>query len=92
MIIRLILIVIATILGLVVLNWFWQFLKASQANARRERLAPRVGEPMVQDPQCRTYLPQSAALQMEIDGQRHYFCSRQCADRYQERMVAQKGA
>jgi YHS domain-containing protein len=84
MIVRLILIVIAALLGLVVVNWFWQFLKASQARARGGDSLPRAGEPMVQDPQCRTYLPKRAALYVEIDGHGHYFCGRSCADRYRE--------
>jgi YHS domain-containing protein len=82
MIVRLILIVIATLLGLVVINWLWQFLKASQAGGRGA--VPQTGEPMVQDPQCRTYLPKSAAVRAEIDGQEHYFCGRSCAERYRE--------
>ncbi|HUJ79485.1 MAG TPA: YHS domain-containing protein [Nitrospiria bacterium] len=87
MIVRLILIVIAVLLGLVVVNWFWQFLLASDAKARRERTgaAPRTGEPMVRDPLCGMYLPKSSALSADIDGRTHYFCSRQCADQYRER-------
>lgn len=84
MIIRLILIVIATLLGLVVVNWFWQFLRAAETKSRPAGGAPRAGEPMVQDPQCRTYLPKSSALAVEIGGQTHYFCSRKCADQYRE--------
>jgi uncharacterized protein len=87
MIIRLILLVIAVLLGLVVVNWFWQLLRASGTRAERERTVtpPRTGEPMVQDPLCRTYLPKSSALSVEIGGRTHYFCSRQCADTYRER-------
>jgi uncharacterized protein len=87
MIVRLILLVIAVLLGLVVVNWFWQFLLAADTRARRERAggAPRTGEPMVQDPLCGMYLPKSSALSAEIAGRTRYFCSRQCADRYRER-------
>jgi len=87
MIIRLILIVVATLLGLVVVNWFWQLLRAADVRAKRERAgaAPRTGEPMVQDPLCGMYLPKSSAVSMEIGGRTHYFCSRQCADKYRER-------
>jgi YHS domain-containing protein len=87
-IIRLILIIIATILGVVVVNWFFQFLKAAQARARGTGVAPRTGEPMVQDPQCQSYLPKSEAVRAEINGQEHYFCGRSCADRYRDRMAA----
>ncbi len=86
MIIRLILIVIAVLLGLVVVNWFWQFLRAAETRTTRERAgtAPKAGEPMVQDPLCGTYLPKSTALSVEIAGRTHYFCSRKCADQYRE--------
>jgi len=84
MIIRLILIVIAVLLGLVVVNWFLQFLKAAETRNKQSGAAPRTGEPMVQDPFCHTYLPKSAALHQEIGGRSHYFCSRQCADKYRE--------
>ncbi|HTP41914.1 MAG TPA: hypothetical protein VML36_05790 [Nitrospiria bacterium] len=86
MIARLFLLVIAVLLGLVVVNWFWQFLMAADVRARRERAhgAPRTGEPMVQDPLCGMYLPKSSALSEEIAGRTRFFCSRQCADRYRE--------
>jgi uncharacterized protein len=93
MIIRLFLIVIATLLGLVVMNWFWQLVRAAESRVHRQQgqwggtrpgAAPRTGEPMVQDPFCGTYLPKSSALVVEVGGRTHYFCSRQCADKYQE--------
>jgi len=99
MIIRLILIVIAVLLGLVVVNWFWQLLRAAGSRGdrqggqrghwgdwggKRAGAVPRTGEPMVQDPFCRTYLPKSSALVVEVGGRTHYFCSRPCADKFQE--------
>jgi len=44
----------------------------------RPRDAAKLGEPMVFDPQCQTFVPRSAALE------RHgkYFCSEECAQRY----------
>jgi YHS domain-containing protein len=84
MIVRLILIVISVLLGLVVVNWFWQFLRAADARTKQAGALPRSGEPMVQDPLCRTYLPKSTALSVEIAGRTHYFCSRKCADQYRE--------
>jgi YHS domain-containing protein len=102
MIIRLMLIVIAVLLGLVVVNWLWQLLRAVESRGRRQGqggqwsswggtqggrqagAVPRSGEPMVQDPYCRTYLPKSSALVVEVGGRTHYFCSRSCADKFQE--------
>jgi uncharacterized protein len=46
-------------------------------NPRRKDDAAR-GEDMVQDPQCRTYLPKSEAM---LRGD-HYFCSERCASLY----------
>ncbi len=40
--------------------------------------ASKLGEPMVFDPQCQTFVPKSAAL---IRGGK-YFCSEECAQRY----------
>jgi len=50
----------------------------------RGRSVPPQTEPMVFDPQCRSYLPKSAAI-LRKD---HYFCSEQCARLY----VSYKGA
>jgi len=85
MIARLILIVIAVLLGLVVVNWFWQFLQAAERRNKQSGGAPRTGEPMVQDPVCGMYLPKSTALYEVIGGQGRYFCSRSCVDTYRER-------
>jgi YHS domain-containing protein len=40
------------------------------------------GEVMVQDPQCGTYLPVGDALKKTIHGQDHYFCSKECFDKF----------
>ncbi len=40
--------------------------------------AAKIGEPMVLDPQCQTYIPKSDALAR----QGKYFCSEECARRY----------
>ncbi len=39
---------------------------------------------MVQDPQCKIYLPRGEALQRAISGTTHYFCSEKCADAFIE--------
>ena len=43
------------------------------------------GEQMVQDPQCGTYLPLSEALSANIQGHRHYFCSRKCRSQFKKK-------
>jgi len=44
----------------------------------------RDGEPMVEDPQCGTYLPISDALPATIAGKQLYFCSKKCLKEYRK--------
>jgi YHS domain-containing protein len=37
---------------------------------------------LVKDPVCRTYVVSARAVRREVGGALHYFCSRECADRY----------
>ena len=39
---------------------------------------------MVQDPQCKTYVPKREAVKRTIAGKTHYFCSGTCADKFQK--------
>ncbi len=43
---------------------------------------PTVGEDLVEDPNCHTYVPVSQAYRKEIDGKNHYFCSKECCEAY----------
>jgi YHS domain-containing protein len=43
--------------------------------------APK-GEDLVQDPFCKTYVPKSQAYVKEIDGKPHYFCGKECFEKY----------
>jgi YHS domain-containing protein len=38
---------------------------------------------MVQDPVCKMYVPRGSAISAEIGGQTYFFCSRDCADAFQ---------
>ncbi len=40
------------------------------------------GEDLVQDPCCHTYIPISQAFRKEIAGKEHYFCSKECSEKY----------
>ena len=40
---------------------------------------------MVQDPVCKTYIPRREALKKTIDGEEVFFCSEECASKYQGR-------
>ncbi len=37
---------------------------------------------MVKDDVCNTYLPQEDAIKEKIDGSMHYFCSKNCRDKF----------
>lgn len=41
-----------------------------------------VGEDMVRDPQCGTYVPRGDAIAKKVQGRQHYFCSEKCLDEY----------
>ncbi len=38
---------------------------------------------MVQDPVCKTYVPRREAVRKVIRGQEHFFCSPECAKKYE---------
>ena len=40
---------------------------------------------MVQDPLCKTYIPRREAFRKTLKGQEHFFCSKECADRFEAR-------
>lgn len=39
---------------------------------------------MVQDPFCKTYIPRREALKRVVNGETHYFCSRECATKFEK--------
>ena len=41
-----------------------------------------LGEELVEDPYCHTYIPISQACRKEIAGKEHYFCSKECSEKY----------
>ena len=43
---------------------------------------PAAAEELVEDPQCRAYVPVSQAIRTEIDGKTLYFCSQKCLEQY----------
>jgi len=42
-----------------------------------------MGEEMVQDPECRTYIIKARAVTRRVGGELCSFCSEQCAERYE---------
>ncbi|HDQ04784.1 MAG TPA: YHS domain-containing protein [Deltaproteobacteria bacterium] len=41
-----------------------------------------LGEDLVEDPACHTYIPVSQAYTGEISGRTYYFCSKKCYEKY----------
>ena len=39
---------------------------------------------LVEDPTCHKLVPKEQAVTAEIDGEIHYFCSRECCDKFTE--------
>ena len=51
---------------------------------KRPTMPPRRDE-LVKDPVCQTYVLMSRAIRGEADGAPTYFCSRECAARFEHR-------
>ena len=47
--------------------------------------APRQINEMVQDPVCKIYIPKKEAVCLDNDGTGHYFCSRDCLEKFQKK-------
>lgn len=41
---------------------------------------------MVQDPFCKTYIPSNEAYRTVVGGEEILFCSRECAEKYKEKV------
>lgn len=37
---------------------------------------------LVEDPVCHKLVPREQAVKLEVDGETHYFCSRECRDEF----------
>lgn len=49
------------------------------------KIPPIAREDLVEDPNCKTYIPLTSAIKDVIDGQTCYFCGRQCRDEYRRK-------
>jgi YHS domain-containing protein len=62
------------------------FVLTRLSSAWRSRLPaanPRAHDELVKDPVCQTYVVMSRAVRTEEGGGPHFFCSRECAARFQ---------
>lgn len=57
-------------------------MKSQDVRAYRVDTETSASEDLVQDPFCRTYVPKSQAYVREIDGRQHFFCSRECCEKF----------
>ncbi len=48
------------------------------------RRANGVIDEMVQDPNCKTYIPKRDAIRRTVAGREYFFCSKECADKFEE--------
>ena len=51
-----------------------------------QRVNGGVIDEMVQDPQCKTYIPRREAQKRVIDGKKYFFCGKVCADKFEKEM------
>lgn len=61
---------------------YFRMAKAVKMNNCQFKSKPAVGEDLVEDPACHTYIPVSQAYPKEIAGKNFYFCSKECRDGY----------
>lgn len=58
------------------------FAGSRPGGGRRSRTPERAGGQLVRDPQCGTYVAESAAIRVAFRGETLYFCSDVCRDAY----------
>jgi YHS domain-containing protein len=61
---------------------YFRTVKKVKMNNSQFQSKPAVGEDLVEDPACHTYIPVSQAYKREIAGKNFYFCSKECSDGY----------
>lgn len=65
-------------------------IKPKEKISRRENGG--VIDEMVQDPQCKMYVPRREAIEKSINGKTYHFCSQACAARFLEEGKRQQGS
>jgi YHS domain-containing protein len=62
-----------------IVKGFW----GSAKQIHKSRNTAGVIDEMVQDPFCETYVPRREAVRKVIDGKEYFFCSTECAEKYE---------
>lgn len=65
-------------------------IRALRERGRRTDLERQISDKhqMIQDPNCRVFVPKGVAVQEQIGGQTYFFCSRDCARAFQKQLSA----
>jgi YHS domain-containing protein len=69
-----------------VLYLLYRILKGMLVSKKREVKTDRgdIIDDLVQDPQCKLYIPSRSSVKRVITGRNYSFCSEECARRFQE--------
>ncbi len=73
------------IIIVVVLYLLYLSLKGALGRGRKgeEQTREEAFDELVQDPQCKLYIPKKSSVKKTIDGRAYSFCSEECARRFQ---------
>ncbi len=75
------------VIFLILIFLLYKVLKSFKVNRlaknKEEGVSPRiVGEDLVEDPVCHKHIPVSQAYKKDIAGKTHYFCDKECLEKY----------
>jgi YHS domain-containing protein len=75
------------VLGLLVILYFLlrRAFRGFKKSDWEERGMSADQDQMVQDPVCQTFVPRKIAVVEKIGGETHFFCSRECAAKFQNK-------
>jgi len=66
-----------------ILKIAWKVFTRPEQDADKRGLEGKVIDEMVQDPFCKIYIPRRDAVKKVINGQELFFCSQECAVKYE---------
>jgi len=81
--IRLLLLFLLAYLLFRVVKGVFSLLEGGGQELKRARDEEKVIDEMVQDPSCKTYIPRREAIRKVVQGQEYFFCSKECARKFQ---------
>jgi YHS domain-containing protein len=53
-----------------------------QKSGKRDTKGGKITDVLVEDPICHKLVPKQQAVELETEGETHYFCSQECCDTY----------